>query len=37
MPVFVRLVSELRKTDTSETAAGWLDKTEVLIKRCQMF
>jgi hypothetical protein len=33
MPIFSRLVSELRKADTSKEASQWLDKTDALIKR----
>jgi hypothetical protein len=32
MPIFSRLVSELRKADTSQEATQWLDKTDALIK-----
>lgn len=35
MPMFTRLSSELRKADTSQEAAQWLDKTDALIKRGQ--
>lgn len=33
MPVFSRLVSALREADTTKSAAHWLDRTDVLIKR----
>ncbi|MBK5956744.1 hypothetical protein CCR97_00690 [Rhodoplanes elegans] len=33
MPVFTRLVAGLRKLDTSEDAATWLDRTNDLIER----
>jgi hypothetical protein len=35
MPVFTRLVSELRQADTSQKTAHWLDKTDDLIERYQ--
>ena len=33
MPIFSRLVSELRKADAGKEATHWLDKTDALIKR----
>jgi hypothetical protein len=35
MPVFTRLVSDLRQADTSQKTAHALDKTDVLIERYQ--
>lgn len=35
MPVFERLVCELRKGDTKEEAKYWLDKTEALLKHAR--
>jgi len=35
MPVFTPLSSALRKADTFQEAAYWLDKTDALIERCQ--
>lgn len=35
LPVFTRLVAELRKADTAHEATHWLDKTTALIARAQ--
>jgi hypothetical protein len=35
IPVFERLVAELRKSDASNEAKHWLDQTETLIKHAQ--
>lgn len=35
IPVFSRLVSELRKSDASSEATQWLDRTDTLVQRAQ--
>ncbi len=35
MPVFARLVTELRKADTAKEATQWLEKTDALLRRVE--